>query len=179
MREIKLTQDKIAIVDDADYKLISSFKWRIEKVNKTYGEIYYACRTTPKLANNKRGFEYMHWLITGKPKKGFETDHIDGDGLNNCKSNLRIVTTSQNSMNAKKAANKSSVYKGVSFHKRENKWIAYIRISKKLKTLGYFDSEVNAAIEYNKYAKEFFGEFARLNIIPQAYGQKNSKDFIS
>ena len=164
MKEIPLTQNKTAFIDDSDYELIASHKWRIEKVNKTYGNTYYACRTTPKSSNNKRGFEYMHWLIMGKPKKGFETDHIDGNGLNNRRSNLRIVTTAQNSMNAKKAANKSSVYKGVSFHKRMNKWIAYIRINKKLKTLGYFSSEISAAMEYNKYAKELFGQFANLNV---------------
>ena len=164
MKEIQLTQNKIAFVDDVDYEFINSFKWRVEKIKRTYGEKYYACRTTPKSNSGVRGFEYMHWLIIGKPKKGYETDHIDGNGLNNCRHNLRIVTTAQNSMNSKKSANKSSIYKGVSFHKRQNKWISYIKINKRLKTIGYFNSEIDAARAYNEKAKELFGEFANLNV---------------
>lgn len=164
MKEIELTQNQVAFVDDEDFDRLNKLKWRTEKVIKSYGIVYYACRTTPKTTSNKRGYEFMHTLIVGKLTKGFETDHIDGNGLNNCKSNLRIVTTAQNSMNAKKAANKSSIYKGVCFHKREKKWYAYIRKNYKLISLGYFNEEIEAAKAYNEKAKELFGEFANLNI---------------
>ena len=66
-------------------------------------------------------------------------------------------------MNAKSYKNSSSKFKGVSWHKRDQKWQAYITINKKRKYLGYFNNEKEAAKIYNAAAKELFGEFARIN----------------
>jgi len=101
-----------------------------------------------------------------KADKNQIIDHIDGNTLNNCKSNLRFCTTSQNAMNCKKSISVlSSVYKGVRFKKDSSKYTAQITFNGKLVHIGYFENEVDAAKAYNKAAIENFGEFARLNII--------------
>lgn len=106
----------------------------------------------------------LHRLLMGEPK-GKVVDHIDGNALNNKRSNLRICTHKQNMRNKKKTnKGSSSQYKGVTFHKKSQKWRANITI-KKVKYLGQFDSEVQAAKKYNEAAIKYYGEFARLNVI--------------
>ena len=92
-------------------------------------------------------------------------DHIDGNRLNNHKNNLRFASHTENSRNRKKT-NKptSSIYKGVSFHKPLQKWVAHIRPASKTQHLGYFANEREAAMAYNKAALEHFGNFAKINI---------------
>lgn len=92
-------------------------------------------------------------------------DHVDGNKLNNNLDNLRFCSYSQNGANRKKQSNTSSIYKGVDFQKRANKWRASIKIDGKSKTLGHFEDEKEAAKAYNEKAKELFGDFAKLNII--------------
>ncbi len=92
-------------------------------------------------------------------------DHIDGCRTNNNHENLRFATHTENARNQKKT-NKptSSIYKGVSFHKPLQKWLAHIKATGKVQHLGYFTSEREAAEAYNTTATEHFGIFARLNI---------------
>ena len=104
----------------------------------------------------------MHRVINDTPKI-LGTDHIDGNPLNNQKSNLRNATKSQNGMNRKSNRNSSSKYKGISWNKQNKKWRGEIQKNKKRYGLGYFKSEIEAARAYNKKALELFGEYARLN----------------
>jgi hypothetical protein len=90
-------------------------------------------------------------------------DHIDGNPRNNIVVNLREVTFSQNRMNSRKIKNTSSIYKGVNFHKRINKWQVRIGKAGERIHLGYYTTEEKAALAYNKAALELFGEYARLN----------------
>lgn len=106
----------------------------------------------------------MHRLIMGAPK-GKEVDHIDGNGLNNQKSNLRICDRFQNTQNCIPRKNTTSKYRGVSWGSRENKWKAQISAFNKSHYIGCFSLETKAAEAYNKKAMELFGEFAKLNII--------------
>ena len=97
-------------------------------------------------------------------------DHIDGNRLNNDISNLRSATNQENCRNQKKHKFycdklSSSKYKGVCWNKRDKKWVSHIRINGRLKYLGSFDFEIEAALTYNKAATESFGEFVRLNTI--------------
>lgn len=159
MKEIYLSQlgkNKgmyVALVDDDDYAYINSFKWCIMKAGKTI----YAKRSI-RINGKKKGF-LMHWAIMSK--KGI--DHIDHNGLNNQKSNLRICTQSENNMNRSKQENTSSPYKGVSFHKSHKKWRANIKINGKQIHIGYFNTEKDAAKAYDLKAIELFCEFANLN----------------
>ncbi len=117
----------------------------------------------------------MHRLIMNVSDPKIQIDHIDGNGLNNQKFNLRQCSSSQNSMNRRKLINTSSKYKGV--HKRTratkkktyNYWVAAIKVLGKLIFLGYFpftpDGEIQAALKYNKAAIKYKKEFAKINII--------------
>lgn len=153
MKEIQLTQGLIALVDDEDYERLNQFKWHASK----HGCTFYANRK--KIVNKLHRCESMHWLVMG----GKFVDHIDGNGLNNQKSNLRFCTNSQNAMNKRMPKCKSSQYKGVTFVKRDKNWRANIRKDGKLIHIGKFQIEEQAAKAYDTAAKEHFGEFAYLN----------------
>ena len=146
MKGIKLTQNKIALVDDEDYKLVSERKWFFEH---GYARSDY-----------KRKRLYMHRFILGIEGKEV-IDHKNGDGLDNRRDNLRVCTRSQNRRNSKPNKNTSSVYKGV--FKSRNKWNASITVKYKIIRLGTFKSEIEAAVAYDKAAINFFGEFAYKN----------------
>lgn len=92
-------------------------------------------------------------------------DHIDNNRTNNYYKNLRWCTIQQNNQNKSKQKNTTSVYKGVCFFKKTNKWMAYIKVDNKTMHLGYFIIESEAAEAYNQKAAELFKDFAKLNII--------------
>ena len=117
--------------------------------------------------NNKKYSFYNHraaWLLTfGKFPDNY-IDHIDHDKTNNKLSNLRECTIQENGFNRLKQNNRcDSIYKGVAYHKRDDKWQASIMINKKLKFIGYFNNEKEAALAYDKMALENYKEFAALN----------------
>lgn len=162
MKLIPLTQGKLAQVDDEDYDYLMQWKWFANKVGNTF----YAKRNTPTI-ESKRNTIIMHRLIL-KSENDMLIDHIDGDGLNNVKSNLRVCTKSENNRNRKSVKGSTSKYLGVHFYTSKTNytaWIAKIRHNKILYRLGYFKSENDAALAYNKKAQELHGEFANLNII--------------
>jgi hypothetical protein len=92
-------------------------------------------------------------------------DHINGNGLDNRRCNLRSATNSQNQANRRKQKNTSSIYKGVTWNKHAKKWLSQVKFNYEGIYLGLFISEIDAAIAYNAKAKELFGEYARINII--------------
>lgn len=156
MKKIKLTQGKYAIVDDRDYEELNKFSWH-------YAGGY--ARRNKRLSNGKRRIVFMHRELMNTPS-GYETDHINGNRLDNRRSNLRVVTKSQNQRNAI-ARKGTSKYKGVSFHKTKRHktgyWIARIQVDGKVNRLGYFKSEVDAAKAYNEAAIKHYGIYAKLN----------------
>ena len=151
MKEIILTKNQVALVDDADYDELNKFKWFADKNGKTF----YAGRNSPTI-NGKRHTIHMHHEVIGKPPKGFETDHKNGRGTDNQRKNLRHVTHRQNQQNLKNIK-KTSIYPGVGWHKARQKWRAYIVISYKNKHIGLFTSELEAFEAY-KQAVEKLGE---------------------
>jgi hypothetical protein len=150
--EIELIGGKCAIVDASDYEWLSRWKWRVGKFQNTN----YAIRT------GRCGQRYMHTLLLGAKSEEL-VDHINGNGLDNRRCNLRVCTIAENARNRKKSPNKTSKYKGVSWDKRDKKWRSQIKIDHKTTSLGYYQSEVDAAKAYDIRAKELFGKFARLN----------------
>jgi HNH endonuclease/AP2 domain len=108
----------------------------------------------------------MHRLILGlSPGDPEHVDHHDGDKLNNRRANLRIASVSQNLVNTRKRLETSSRFKGVSWHPQTQKWRAYVGVGGKLKHLGLFPTQWQAALAYNRAAKEIYGDFARPNRI--------------
>ncbi len=104
----------------------------------------------------------MHRLVADTPLN-LVCDHINHDGLDNRRGNLRLCTRLQNSRNRLPRRGGSSKYKGVTWNKRRKKFMAEIRVNQKYQYLSYFENEIDAAKAYDKKAKEFFGEFAFLN----------------
>lgn len=158
MAHIELTQGKVALVDD-DMHWIDAWKWHLRRS----GRNLYAAHHIFNNKTRKSKCFYMHRIIAGA-KPGDKVDHINGDGLDNRKCNLRICTNSENMQNMHRLKrNKTSQYKGVSRHRKSKKWTARIRLNYKLHYIGSFASEKEAARAYNTKASELFKQFARLN----------------
>ena len=136
MKEIHLTQGKVALVDDEDFERLNRFKWYAFK----NGYVFYACRSLPYSERKSRTF-YMHWDVIGKPLKGLETNHKDGNGLNNQRSNLQNGTKRQNQQNRIHGKKKSSQYPGVYWFSIRQKWRAQIVINGIQTHLGLFLEE--------------------------------------
>ena len=158
MKKIPLTQGKYALVDDENFEELNKYKWCTYK----HGNTFYATRGF--LENGKSVSIKMHRLIL-KARKGETCDHINGNGLDNRRSNLRLCTQAENVRNTRKRHDNTSGYKGVVWHKYNKKFTARISIEKKRIELGSFDTAREAALAYNKAAKKHHGKFARLNSI--------------
>lgn len=145
MKKIPLSQGKHAIVDDQDYGLIKKYKW-------WYHEGY-----ARGWVNGKSILMHRFILNLSQDQR---VDHIDRNGLDNRRSNMRVCTHAQNCKN-RYYPNKTG-YKGVCKKPGHNKWQANISTPKR-RCLGVFDAPEKAALAYNKAAKEYFGKFAFLN----------------
>ena len=160
MKEIPLTKGQSALIDDADFEWISQWKWCASKAHSGY----YAMRAERSFGG-KYKFVYMHRMINGTPA-GVATDHIDGDGLNNTRANLRDATNQQNAANGRRHKDGSSRFKGVSRNPKPGPlnpkpWIAHIGVDGAVRHLGTFLNEEDAAAAYASAAKEAFGDFHR------------------
>jgi hypothetical protein len=155
VKEIPLTQGKVALVDDEDFEDLNAFKWHAH----WNGRHFYAMRRAPR-PNNK--LIRMHRQIMNTPD-GFDTDHCDGNGLNNRKINLRICTRNQNNCNTRKHKNNTTGFKGIILNKRVGNFQAKIGVNGKQVSLGYFQDPYKAALVYDAAAIRIYGEFARPN----------------
>lgn len=162
MKEIPLTRGLVAIVDDEDYEWLSRFKWSIEQPNPQR-QTYYAVRRQT-VSRGRAIWVTMHRQIIC-PVGGLEVDHINRNGLDNRRCNLRPATRSQNLQNATKHYSGTSHFKGVCWSMRRHNWRATIKVGGRYIHLGYFEDEIEAAISYDHAAIAHFGEFARPNFI--------------
>lgn len=145
---------KFVSVDDADYDWLNQYRW-------SFTGRGYAATRMPRTKTTT----LMHRLIMGTPK-GMSTDHTNGDGLDNQRSNLRIATYGENNVNKGKFhPGSSSKYKGVCFRKRAKirKWRCNVAAFE----IGSFSTETEAALAYDKFVKEKYGDFAVLNFPEQ------------
>ncbi len=102
-------------------------------------------------------------MFNGAIPEGLVIDHIDGQRANNKIENLRLCTFQQNHFNRGKQSNNKSGFKGVSWHKQKQKWVAQIKIEGRNKFLGFFTDPVEAYEKYCEKAIEFYGEYAKLD----------------
>ncbi len=159
MKEIPLTKGLFALVDDEDYEFLNQWKWCAQV--RDDGKDASACRHVPSgVEKPKQKRIYMHRLLLGAIGQKFG-DHIDGNGLNNQKRNLRPATNGQNLANSRKYTTNTSGFKGVDWHQKH--WRAAIRVNQKKKFLGHFDDKLAAARAYDLSAISTFGEFAKTN----------------
>lgn len=154
MKLIELTQGMFAKVDDADFDWLNQWNWQAH-LNKRNNK-YYAYR------RNGLGV-FMHKLILGITDNSILGDHINLDSLDNQRHNLRKATYSQNNANRSRMKDCAAPFRGV--YKHGEKWKAPLRKNNESIYLGLHDTPAEAALAYNKAAKEHHGEFARLNEI--------------
>jgi hypothetical protein len=144
-KEIPLTQGKVALVDDDDYPELSKHKWCALYQGKNR---WYAVRS--KRGRGGQITFRMHMVIMGTPQ-GMDTDHINGDGLDNRRENLRVVTHKGNMQNIH--VPKSSKYPGVCWSASNKKWRSSTMINGEIYHIGYFKNEERAAMAYLKVCK--------------------------
>lgn len=145
---IKLTQGKYALVDASDYERLNQWKWQYQ-----HG---YAAR------DKDRKKIFMHRVINQTPV-GKETDHINGDKLDNRKSNLRTVTHSQNNIHKGIRPDNTSGIAGVYWEKQRNKWRVRLSLNKKRIDLGFYPTLSEASLARKQGERKYFGEYAYVN----------------
>lgn len=166
--EIPLTRGYVALIDQADAKLVAGPKWR----TSVHAHTLYAVRETWGVNGpNTRTSQYMHALITGWAV----TDHINGNGLDNRRENLREVTTAENQWNRVKTRG-SSRYMGVHWHSRTSQWRAVIRVNNRIHHGGYHHTQEAAALAYDEMARRLRGPLARVNFPAPGEASALSRD---
>lgn len=154
MKKIKLTQNKITAIDLADANTASKYKWYYMSCG------YAATRPWDKETKTYKTI-YLHRYIMNA-KKGDLVDHINGDTLDNRRSNLRICSHKQNIRNAKAIrSNNTSGHRGVAMIKKSGRWLARICVDYKNIHIGCFSKKEEAIAAYKESAKKHFGEFSR------------------
>lgn len=167
-RVIQLSQGKETTVDAADYDLLSGRTWRAEKRKHTWYAV-----TTVRLPDGRRSSLYMHRLILGLTDKRIDTDHRDGNGLNNSRANLRPATRAQNNVNRHFQVMNNNPFRGV--RKHYHRWIARVKIDGKERHVGSYASAEAAAKARDAAVFERYGDFERLNFPEQERGPQEQK----
>lgn len=149
------------LIDEEDFDLVNSMAWYVRKPHPRSKEYVY-CRR--KVDGKDRSTPLHRFVLNlGLNDQKRTVDHINGNTLDNRKSNLRICTISENLRNLKLRKTNKSGYKGVNYHKHQKKWASRICINRKRIHLGYFTNEVDAAKAYDEASKKYHGEFGSLN----------------
>jgi hypothetical protein len=166
-RRIPLGEGEWTILDAEDYYRLNNFKWFLTgRLHK-----FYAARTIK--IDGRTKITRMHRDIMNPPDN-LVVDHINSDGLDNRRQNLRLATKSQNGCNSRKRKNTSSIYIGVHLRKKQNLWETDIRHNGKRIWLGSFKNEIDAARARDRAAIKYHGEFARLNFAREDYANEIS-----
>jgi hypothetical protein len=156
---VTLTRGCHAVIDAEDAPKVAQYNW----CAFPRGHLMYARACIQ--VNGKPRALFLHQLVMGKCY-GLDVDHIDGDPLNNRRSNLRLATRAQNICNSRKRrrAKLSSVYKGVAFLHKNQRWWSRIRVEDRDRSLGCYATPEDAARAYDAAADHYFGEFAKTNV---------------
>ena len=147
MKQIPLSRGLFALVDDADYDWLSQWKWYALRQPRTF----YAVRDVK--VDKKKTSIWMHRLVNGTPDH-LKTDHMNGNGLDNRRSNLRSVTHQENMINNVRWVSNRSGVRGVSWHKHTEKWLAQITVNSKNLYIGSYKTLEEAAAAYEAKRRE-------------------------
>lgn len=156
MKKINLNDGCKTLVDDKDYENLTKYSWICDR--------HRYCFRSYKV-NGKTKHIYLHrWLL--EPNKNQQVDHINNNGLDNRRDNIRVCTPRQNNYNMSIRKDNKSGYKGVYYSQVKNKWVAQIMPDNgKRKHLGVFDDAENAAYVYDQFAQHLYGNFAKTNLL--------------
>lgn len=155
---VELTKGQWSVIESQDAAWIGANNWHVLWDEDT--ESFYASRCGSKI-RGESGTVGMHAAIV-KPRMGYLPDHINGNTLDNRRNNLREATGSQNQCNKRILKNNKSGYRGVSWSARNGKWVAYIKLQRVQKFIGYFDNPEDAHLAYLEAAATIHGEFCRI-----------------
>lgn len=169
IRKIPLTQGKEALVDECDYAELAKFKWYAHR----QGRNYYARRIAWIGKGEKRPVVYMHRAVLGNVAG--QVDHVNGDGLDNRRENLRLCSHAENQRNRRKRVDSASMFKGVHLSAKDGRWHVQLKYQGSKLCFGSFDTEEEAARVYDEAAGRLFGEFARLNF-PTVASEKDASE---
>lgn len=153
MKKIELVNGGHVLVDDADWELVSQHQWRCHEPVKGYPYAFYG---------EHRRTVFLHRLIMGAAA-GQQVDHINGNGLDCRRANLRICDAAQNQWNSKLRSDNRSGFKGVHAQSPDGKWTVTIKVRGRLIYLGHYDNVDDAARAYDRAARAYHGEFALCN----------------
>ena len=177
MKEIIIESKKFGIhtliVDDEDYEETMKFKWSLKEGQNTF----YAHRKQKKNEPKPKSEVKLHRVVMRVTDPKRIIDHIDGNGLNNQKSNLRVCNDGENKRNimvdCDQTRNSSSLYKGVHWNKNNKRWMSRIQLNGRTINLGSFTSEIAACRMYDISAIKYFGKYACLNFPIEDYYAEN------
>ena len=157
---VPLTRGYEAVIDAADVPLVEGKNWHafVKRRNDGTTLAVYAARSSPR-AGGKQNTIFMHRILLSADSE--ETDHRDGDGLNNRRANLRPATKSQNMHNQRLASNNKSGFKGAYWHSFARKWASQIRLANQNHHLGLFGCITAAAVAYARASRNLHGQFGR------------------
>lgn len=155
MVSVPLSNGGAALIDDEDVHVVLAHSWC--RIDSRRGRQSYAKATI----NSRTAM--MHRLVMGVTDSCMQIDHVNGNGLDNRRGNLRVADNSTNQANIPKLGVRSSRFKGVTWHASACRWQAQLKVRGRNLYLGLFASEEDAARAYDAAALEHFGEFARPN----------------
>jgi len=172
MKSIPLTQNKVALIDDEDWSLVADLQWYAARRHKTFYAVAYV-----GLVDGKPGQKvFMHRLLTNAPK-GKEVHHIDGNGLNNVRTNLEVLSRRDHQATYGPRKNNSVGYRGVLYRApyrgRGAFFIACIRRDRKPIFTKFFRTSEDAARAYDAKIRELFGPLAYQNFPAEAAKQRD------
>lgn len=164
MMLVPLSQGKHAVVDEDDYEALLGFNWCAERRGR-HSSIWYATtKVWHPTAGKNRTTAYMHNFVLAPTAGTLVVDHINGNGLDNRKANLRLISRKLNTARSRSnAPTKTSRYKGVYWNTRKSGWEAALGVNGKKHVLGLFDDEETAAKAYDAAASAHFGPLAYTN----------------
>lgn len=162
-----------ALVDPEDAERVMQHRWSpVTPCTRGDRHIFYA-KARMVIPGAGVRFEYLHRYILGLTKRADRVDHVNHNGLDCRRQNMRVVTHQQNIYNRRPNLHGSSPFKGVHWHAAMGKWQALIKQDGRVFRLGFFDDQVDAALVYDDKAREVFGEYAYLNF-PDSTGKEAS-----
>ena len=174
MKTINTSNGYTFSVDEQDFENVSKWKWIVIKKHN----VFYVVRNVyigGGRSNKKYKRLYLHRFLFGNDCDGKIVDHLDGNGLNNSRSNLRIVSHQQNLRNREGCqSNSKSGYRGVYWHKQREKWAASIRHNGKNISLGLYKNIYDAVNARNKKQNELWSDqdnFRDKSMIEAAQGE--------